>query len=284
MSLLMGADPEFFITNTKGGIVPAHRVGIPPPNKKVPTLYGAYFRDGWALECNPNPHPTPLGVYFNVVNILEEVKKILPKGYGFSTVPSTNINLASLRHAPKDVQTFGCHPSYNAYSMRVVKPEVDAKVHPLRSLSGHFHFSGLPILDDPNNYPLIIKNLDLYVGVPWTAILHRKEAFAPEGRRSLYGKAGEFRIQKYPNGQRGLEWRVMSADVFSSSRIYESIGRLIQNILYKLSIKLPEWDNSLDEPIQRGINTGDLPTLEGLIERTKTPKYMMAVDDVAVAA
>ena len=112
--LMFGSDPELFITNGKE-IVAAHRVGVPYVRDKIKVAEGAYFRDGWALEVNPNPSTTSKGLYNNIRAVLSAAKKALPTELSFSSVPCTLIDLKLLDKAPSDVKEFGCNPSYDAW-------------------------------------------------------------------------------------------------------------------------------------------------------------------------
>lgn len=251
-ALLFGSDPELFITRPDGRVVAAHSVGIPYLDKSPEVVGGRYFRDGWALELNPHPSENPSELYKNIRNILNNVRMILPKGHGFSSVPCTYIDLSLLNDAPDDVKEFGCNPAYDAYKMQVTKPDVDAKTYPLRSLSGHLHFSGLPHLDNTDNYPDIIKFLDLYVGLPLSIIFSRKQQYE---RRNFYGKAGEFRPQRYSSGTRGLEYRTPDAQVLNHPQIFLFALHASEWVLRHFPIL--KWDKSVEADLQEAINKGD---------------------------
>ena len=250
--LTFGSDPELFITKPGGRIVAAHSVGIPYLDKSPEVTGGRYFRDGWALELNPHPSTDPTELYKNIKSILSTVKKMLPEGHGFSSVPCTFIDLSQLKDAPDDVKEFGCNPAYDAYKLQVTKPDVDAKTYPLRSLSGHLHFSGLPHLDNTDNYPDIIKFLDLYVGLPLSIVFSRGAQYK---RRAFYGRAGEFRPQRYSSGTRGLEYRTPDAQILNHPRIFlfalQAATWVLQNF--------PSfaWDKSIDADLQEAINEGN---------------------------
>lgn len=250
--LTFGSDPELFITDPDKNIIAAHSVGIPYLDKIKETPNGKYFRDGWALELNPKPSTDYNELFNNIKGTLKQALSDLPENYGVSSVPCTFIDLDLLKDAPDDVKEFGCNPAYDAYKLVVTRPEVNAKTFPMRSLSGHLHFSGLPWLKDTDTYPTIIKLLDLYVGLPISIIFSRPEQYQ---RRAFYGKAGEFRPQNYTNGEMGLEYRTLDAQILNHYPIFklalDSSEWVMQNFP-----KL-KWDSSVDDDLQEAINNGN---------------------------
>jgi hypothetical protein len=149
--------------------------------------------------------------------------------------PAVRINLAEdLAGAPPDVMEFGCEAAVDAYTGRPTIVTINAMEHPWRYAGGHMHMSSPgayllgptyaahdigahwePIreaarrrtLGNKENYPLFVKMMDLYVGIPDTYIFSSPAMFR---RRRYYGGAGEFRYKTYPGGTIGVEYRTPS--------------------------------------------------------------------------
>src|SRR5258706_5399179 len=227
----LGADPEFFILSPQGESVPAHTFFT--RQKDAPFFWkagnaiwpvapgGKMFRDGWALEINPRFKWCRAYVYEDVKALLKGAMKMLPLGYTLSSQATVHLKEGAMDGAPEDVLTTGCSPSWDAYTGETKVPEVDYTTYHKRHSGGHIHFSmgakdekekkQNPFLNE-DDVKAFIKLCDLYVGLPSTVL------FACEGlweRREVYGQAGEFRRQQYPNGAVGCEYRTPSAEIFN---------------------------------------------------------------------
>jgi hypothetical protein len=114
--------------------------------------------------------------------------------------------------------TFGCDPDHDVFDTETCKI-VDAALHEWRYAGGHIHVSGV---DGLMERPLdAIKSMVLTAGLAATAYspvpdLERERLF-------LYGKPGKFRIQKYGNGEMGIEYRTPSTSWTASFPLAEKI-------------------------------------------------------------
>ena len=249
----IGSDPEVFVVGPDHKVVPAHHFGIPGPSDKVKTEFGSFFRDGWALEVNPIPSKSPEALLAHIKFILRVARKqFLPDDYKFSLRPAIDIDLKLLEEAPEDVKKFGCNPAYDAYALKVVVPTVDAATHPMRTTGCHLHFSG-PTINDPEDFPKIIKMLDFFVG---TRMVIDAATPASRKRRTLYGRAGEFRPQMYGETL-GLEWRVPDALILANKDLFCFLVNEAVEVVNCHSV-LGSLAKETEDRVQRAINDCDI--------------------------
>lgn len=204
----IGTDPELFIFNTKTQTV-VSSIGLIPGFKK-----NAYvpegFAEGYGLQIDNilaefNVPPVSLvrkesqaPLFVEQINKMKEYIREFVKNIN----PNYDILCSPAEFVPEDqllsdeAKQFGCSPDYNVYTLQMNEPPEGAKGN-LRSTGVHCHLG----YDDPDLATSIglLKVLDLYLGVP--SILIDKDT----KRRTLYGKAGCFRLTDY-----GVEYRVLS--------------------------------------------------------------------------
>lgn len=275
--MYLGADPEFFIFAPDGRPVPAHRVGINGKDRKHlvgkqdgPRGGAKFFRDGYAVEINPVPQDCRSYLIGNGYDILREVQAFLPAGYHLGATPTVKVDIENLMSdAPEDVRHFGCDPSYCAYRLEPKVPNVDARVHPYRYSGGHIHIetgypgreAGSMWVDDPENYPIIIKLLDKYVGLLDAALFHHEGAWL---RRRYYGQAGEFRPQAYTlrfptEGNyevNGLEYRTPGPEMWNHPAVAQLMFGVTRWVVREAKFLASSWDHAIEADLQAAINEG----------------------------
>ena len=141
-----------------------------------------------------------------------------------------------------------CDADYNAYT-EDVNPKPEGGKTNIRSAGFHIHIGY-----DNNNIDAslrLVKYLDLYLGVP--SVLKDKD----KRRRSLYGKAGCFRLTSY-----GVEYRVLSSTLMKDNAnlnfVWDQLSKAIT--AYNRSYVLP--DSSL---VIEAINNSDTELAKKLI-------------------
>lgn len=214
--IVLGADPEVLLFR-RGKCVPAHLYYPPKEHGLQPSFMGKLFRDGWALELNPTPSPC-------IENLVLHVKKLLlvargeHPGTSIRTVSSARVDLKFLETAPPDVLITGCDQAWNAYSNTMTSASY--RDSDIRCAGGHMHISASSSLEKEfswfhkhDNVRSFAKLCDRFVGLLNT-YLFGGEPMAL--RRRLYGKAGEFRYQRYPHSIAGFEYRTPGPELFSS--------------------------------------------------------------------
>jgi len=255
-----GTDPEFLIVDSKNRPVPAH-ILFPGKDEKIVVPIksrgnGNLFRDGYALEINVPPSHCRSVLTDSMRFMLESAKKRLPGGFALVATPAWPILLESLRGAPSDVRQFGCDPALNAYTGEETHVELDGETHRYRYAGGHLHFSVSPVPKWLRNFKavrLFVKFMDLRIGLPLTYLYGDTPTFL---RRRVYGRAGEFRLQSYPTGEAGIEYRVPDPRVWNNPAVAMmalGVGRsLIRAFGKQVPTGLP-----IDEGVlQRAINEG----------------------------
>jgi hypothetical protein len=199
-----GCDPELFIFNENGEPVGAE--GIIPGNKWEPFAVnkGAVQVDGMAAEFNIDPASTFEEFDTNIVTVLKELKKFLPKGHTLKAVPAVTFSEEEWSKASEDSKELGCMPDFNAWEGNL-NPPPDTSANPrTRCAGGHLHVgwtkdADLSDISHVLNGRDLVKQLDYYLGA-WSL-----QKDGDPTRRSLYGKAGACRFKPY-----GVEYRVLS--------------------------------------------------------------------------
>jgi hypothetical protein len=198
-----GCDPEIFIKDENGKYVcPDFIPGTKAEPHKV--NLGAVQRDGMAAEFNIDPVSSFNDWNRNIVEVMRQLRGMLPKGYTFDISPSVRFTQDVFDNAPDDAKELGCTPDFNAWTGELT-PTPNTDNDPLlRCAGGHVHigWSDGNDVTDPQHMANCIdltKQLDWYLG-GW-ALRIDKDA----DRRKLYGLAGAFRPKDY-----GVEYRTLS--------------------------------------------------------------------------
>lgn len=264
---LFGADPELFVTKD-GRPVSAH--GLIKGDKKDPMKVksGAVQVDGMALEFNIDPAKDFKTFDSNIKEVMQTLKGLVPD-YEFMVQPVAEFGAPYIASQPKEARELGCEPDYNAYTGLVnPTPKVDT---PFRTASGHLHIGWTKDVDpfDPTHFEAcraLVKNLDVFVGIP--AVIWDTE-FAPEGapkRRALYGKAGAFRPKPY-----GLEYRVLS-NIWITDKVFRKT--VFENAILAVKETFKDWTRAGE---QKFAIDEEVPLKD---ERGKNLEYLSARDIV----
>lgn len=268
MPASIGTDPEFFVFDKDENPVGAHNFYEDKHNKHAVNTKGIkVFRDGYAIEVNvPGNYCRALLSRDMQTAMLYLGKQLKAKGYHLKAVPTVKVDLAALKDAPADMKTFGCDPSLDAIKREVKYPTINADGHPFRYAGGHMHFSVpaeayevgaygrmMDCLCNPEEQPNLVKLFDLYIGLPLTAIFDYPETYL---RRKYYGGAGEYRNQKYPDGNIGVEYRTPGPEIWNHHAVAGlafGVGRWVIDHYWTLR---EQYDEALVEPVVAAINDG----------------------------
>lgn len=195
MSITIGTDPEVMVVDRSGEPVVA--IGMIGGSKEEPKPVerGALQEDNVLAEFNIEPVESSDMFIENIDVVLSQLKKQLPKGYHLGKMSSHLFDMDVLKGFGEKAMEFGCDPDYNAWTMCMNQTPEDSVG--LRTAGGHIHIG----YDDPDDFKSmdIIRACDIYLGIP--SVLLDSDS----RRRSLYGKAGSFRIKEY-----GVEYRTLS--------------------------------------------------------------------------
>lgn len=258
----IGADPELFIIDTANNNKVMSSVGMIPGKKGEPFVEKDWMQgfgletDNILAEFNIPPCSSRLEflshIEFMKDYIRQFVKKVNPS-YDIQCVASRIVDSDQLT-TPESME-FGCDADYNVYTEEMNrKPVCDDKN--LRSAGFHVHvgYDGFNVETSCH----LVKMLDLYLGVP--SILVDQDT----KRRSLYGKAGNFRLQPW-----GVEYRVLSSFMMSNCDLISSVFNNTMSAIYTYNdFGLLDIDHVL---IQKVINTNDKEKAKQIIKDYNIP-------------
>lgn len=201
----IGADPELFVSDTN---VPTSAIGLLGGSKYEPRMIKGYgVQEDNVLAEFSMPPVTVTGkdgadsVNFSnaVLQGIEVIESELKdRGLKATKHSSHKYTPEALKGYGPAALEFGCDPDRSAYTADW-NPTPDA-TSTLRTAGGHIHVGyNQEVLGDDSVARMIVKAMDLYLGVPSVLIDPDNQ------RRELYGKAGAYRIKPY-----GLEYRSLS--------------------------------------------------------------------------
>lgn len=255
-NITIGADPELFIINENTnqvvsavGLIPGEK-GNPWVGEDMPKGFGLET-DNILAEFNIPPVKDKINFINNIIYMQEYidrfVKNINPE-LGIKCIASQVVPNSELQS--DQAKLFGCEVDYNAYTLKE-NPKPKGKTTNIRSAGFHIHV-GYKNPDIDTSISLV-RYMDAYIGVP--SVLKDKDT----KRRSLYGKAGCFRLTDY-----GVEYRVLSSTMMSTTNKLTFVWEQLQK-----AILAAELDFSLPDraDVQNAINGSDDELAESLINR-----------------
>lgn len=214
MKLLVGADPELFVSDN-GKLVSCH--GLLPGTKAEPHRVerGAVQVDGMAAEFNIDPAGDEETFITNLNTVQNALRELLG-GRSLEAIPVAHFGHEYIQSQPQEARELGCEPDFNAWLDGAInpKPNVDA---PFRTASGHVHLGWKT--DDPcfDEAIAVTKQMDFFLGLESLFWDDDKE------RRQLYGRAGCMRPKHY-----GVEYRVLSNAWLRSEELSRKVFQLAQ--------------------------------------------------------
>jgi hypothetical protein len=221
--LKLGCDPEVFISDLNGVIIPA--CGKIGGSKQEPKPVGPGYwvqEDNVLLEYNITPVPHEMGsdALASAANAALDYinrKVLAPKKLTYVGHSAYEFDKAVLDQYP-EAKEFGCEPDFNAHLFGEQNPRPDpAKAGGLRTAGGHIH-AGYDVDKCPiPRYALVQlgEALALYPGF----VLASTEIVGKQ-RIKLYGSAGAFREKPY-----GFEYRTPSNQwLFGASYVPSMLG------------------------------------------------------------
>lgn len=257
-NLTFGADPELFIINTKTkkvvsavGLIPGEK-GNPWRSEDMPEGFGLET-DNILAEFNIPPVKDGISFINNIQymqNYIDRFVKAINPDLGIRCAASQVVPTSELQS--EQARMFGCDVDYNAYTQEPNEKPCGEATN-TRSAGMHIHL-GYENPDIDTSLTLI-KYLDAYLGVP--SILKDKD----KKRRTLYGKAGCFRLTDY-----GCEYRVLSSAMMNSTARLNFVWKQLSKAIcaVKCEAILP---SSID--VQEAINNSNVKLAESLISSFK---------------
>lgn len=193
-NITIGADPELFIVNEETKKV-VSSIGLIPGVKGEP-FKADDMPNGFGLETDnilAEFNIPPCKDEASFINNIEYMKQYIDK-YVKSKNPKLGIMCMASATVPSDqlqspeAKMFGCNVDFNAYTEEP-NPKPKGNKTNIRSAGFHIHCGY-----DNHNIDTslrLVKYFDMYLGVPSVIVDPDTK------RRSLYGKAGCFRLTSY---------------------------------------------------------------------------------------
>ncbi len=214
-NIQVGSDPEMFVVDAKGVVIPAFLFCPAEPAKKEFKVYGGNpgiekpYYDGFQAEFNINPTSCHAAVTDALKRGLTNLHALAVKHD-----PKAKLSFASVLDIPYEMMSktsdknvgLGCAPSTNVYPDVTRLDIEDPRSLPFRFAGCHIHY-GLQDSIKKNKDLLMrgVKSMDRIVGPIMVAMLAGIE---DTRRRRFYGKAGEYRLPPH-----GIEYRVPASTV-----------------------------------------------------------------------
>jgi len=256
-----GADPEFFVEDEKGEIIPSFKFLGPKPEKpfvggKTNDIYWDGFQAEFTVTAGTCVGHLMDRMYLGLRGLLQAARKYNPKAR-LSAKTVFDIPVQLIRESAPEHVAFGCMPSLNVYGLKGLEAPGTEVFY--RSTGGHLHFGFSGITED--QIKDMVRALDAIVGVAGVSLFAK---FDTARRRTMYGLAGEYRMPKH-----GLEYRVLS-----NAWLFHP---LIANIIYDLARPaatlgmrglLKHWDATESETIA-AINNHDVELARTILKRNR---------------
>lgn len=187
--ILIGADPEFFMLDDNGNVVPACGKVGGTKEKPIPLEKGAMQEDNVLVEINIDPARTEDEFVDNLRTVIGQLPvRVAAK-------PSHKFDMGLLQQFGQQAMEFGCDPDYNAWTLEQNDPPNPEKVGGARVAGGHIHISGI------HGFMGALGVLIM------DTVFYRHFYTLPNevGRACIYGGKGAYRSKPY-----GVEYRACS--------------------------------------------------------------------------
>lgn len=260
----IGADPEVFFATQEGQIVPSEYVisgskDAPKPINK-PGFY--VLNDNIMAEFNIPPASTKNEFYDNIQEALSYLaEKALDAGdLKVEITPTALLTIDELKSATRGME-FGCEPDECIYNSSFEEGAILLE-QGYRFAGGHVHV-GYDKQQYPNIERRIVEVLDLLLSVPFVVLDDDKL------RRSIYGKAGRFRIKSY-----GLEYRSLSNYWLKHKELVEFVFEQAQ---LAVQIVVENLDNKIEEDLNSIIDNSDVEAAHSLMA-----KYQITLPSIKI--
>jgi hypothetical protein len=269
----IGSDPEIFVTDADGKMIPAFLFLDSKDGKDVTSALQQYGSRGGA---GPTPQKmywdgfqaefTTLAAGCNEVHtdsvaaglrgVYDAARKRFP-GAKLAIKSVFDIPHEMLMEAADEHVAFGCMPSLNAYGIKTQLPP--GREVPFRSAGGHLHF-GVGKTSEEKAVP-VVKALDTILGVACVSLFAKFDA---KKRRIFYGLPGEYRLPPH-----GIEYRPLSNAWLS----HPFIMNLVIDVARKVVILgqkgwMDLWQATEEETIQTIVNC-DVAAARASLEKNK---------------
>lgn len=237
-----------------------------PFNFDKSNKYFAISLDNVTSEFCIPPATTNVDWLANIKKSVDYINSIIPTNLMCVAQPAAILDEKYLQ--TENAKLFGCEPDFNAW-LKMPNEKPSAENQNLRSCGGHIHvgFTQLPDseleamgLDIWRVDEMIVKTMDLYIGVP--SVLQEPD----NERKNLYGKAGAFRWKDY-----GVEYRTVSNYYLQSDNLTKwAFDNTIKATEFVNDRRMDELE-AVGDAIQHCINHADKTMAGNLIRQFEIP-------------
>lgn len=249
LDTVFGADPEVFIYDNKNStVVPPAALkedhGIEFIDSKT-ILLGSDWRiieDGAATEINIFPSDDFYQLHGRITMAKKNLENFA-QGLGFSVASRASVPFDANKYwkgrneSFRDCVRFGCDPDLDIYTGKYSQ-ETCVEDITQRFGGGHIHMQAPEKEKDlfESIYYHTTRLMDIIVGNTAVALNRKTPAFDEDEKNRLkfYGRPGKIRLQNYPDGNKGIEYRVPSNFWLTSVTTGEIIFKLM-NAVFNLS-------------------------------------------------
>lgn len=254
----VGADPEMFIINEKTGDV-VSAIGLIPGEKGDPWR-DPNWPEGFGLEIDNVLAEYNIPPAYNKDMFVKAIQfmQTYIRDYVKSINPDYNILCAASKIVKDDqlenpiAKLFGCCPDFNCYT-NLPNPKPKGDITNLRSAGFHVHY-GYPDANIDDSVQMV-KYFDVFLGL--VSLLFDTD----RKRRSLYGKAGCYRLTSY-----GVEYRTLSSFMASSKKlinlIYDGVSAAV--VAFETNMALPTPNDVI-----LAINNSDITAARAILNSFK---------------
>lgn len=288
LSITSGADPELFICDASGEMIPAWKY-LPSKEESLSAymkaknnLYGgdvtafatqhahAYW-DGVQAEFGITSG-TCMGYGCDYIQeglklTLTSAQRKFPKAR-ISTQSVHKLTPSMIADASGDQIALGCLPSLNAYGMRGEVVE-NGRDLPFRFAGGHVHL-GYDDFRKGDNPQKIVKALDAVVGVATVGMFAKLDNPL---RRRFYGLAGEYRLPAH-----GIEYRVLSNAWLTHPALCMWVFDMCRGVATAAFNNLPILPSESESEITRIINEYDVEAARSYCAKYKRLYHALSLD------
>jgi len=240
-----GTDPEVFVVDNDGQCIPPAALredfGVNFVDEKTILEEDDWkiIEDGAATEINIMPSNNIDTINDRIYRALRGIKSFVAENFDLNTTVYPTVPFDTKKYweerdeSFRDCVRFGCDPDLDVYSGQFSK-EIAADNVPERFGGGHIHMQAP--LDDlaffEDKYFHVARLMDILVGNTCVAIKRPdKNWYEAEMKRlKFYGKPGKIRLQEYPDGTKGIEYRTPSNFWITNPNVTFSLLTLMNSV------------------------------------------------------
>ncbi len=262
-SFQIGSDPEVFVEDAAGKVIPAFDfLGSKAGKENMTRQKRPVYWDGPQAEFETVPGGCLAYHVDSIQEGLETVYKAalkVNKDAKLSIQTVMEIGYDVLQTAKEEHIAFGCMPSENVYGLKA--KEVPPRELPFRSTGGHIHFGIGTKNQNADQVKQMVRALDAILAVCCVSLFAK---YDNPIRRQFYGMAGEYRTPKH-----GLEYRALS----NAWICHPMISHLVIDLARKCLVFgekgfLKYWESSEEETINC-VQNCDVDLAHKIMERNR---------------